>query len=184
MVDSKTVDEFISKIPQIKTGMFPDFLSKTRDIFEARLQTFISKNRNWLLGAVIGEIGANTFDHNFSFNSDLPRGFFCDFMTSPSCIFMCDFGAGLKSTLSRVVDGIHTDKDAIEIAFTKPISGRAPELRGNGLKFVLSSVVQNGWNLHFQSGGAVCKADEDGYYFDDSDFVHNGILCVLSCRTD
>lgn len=64
-------------------------------------------------------------------------------------VYMCDFGAGLKKTLSRVVKEITDDKSAIETAFTKPISGRAPEMRGNGFKFVISSVVENKWNLFF-----------------------------------
>lgn len=180
MIEKSIVEDFIQKIPQIQNGGHSEYFSKTRDIFEARLQTYISKNQNWLLGAVIGEIGANTFDHNFSFSSDSPRGFFCDFESKPPYVFMCDFGAGLKTTLSRVLKEIDTDRKAIETAFTKEVSGRAPELRGNGLKFVLSSVVQNGWSLFFQSGNAICQADKNGYSFEKSDFAHKGIFCILS----
>lgn len=180
MIEKLVIENFIQKISQIKNAPNSEYFSKTRDVFEARLQTYIFKNQNWLLGAVIGEIGANTFDHNFSFSLDFPKGIYCDFETNPSYVFMCDFGAGLKTTLSRVFKEIDTDKKAIEVAFTKEVSGRAPELRGNGLKFVLSSVVQNGWNLFFQSGNAICQADKNGYSFAESDFLHKGILCILS----
>lgn len=67
MISESMVQSFIKKISQIKHGDYDDFLSRTRDIFDARLVTYTSRSENWLLGAVIGEIGANTFDHNFSF---------------------------------------------------------------------------------------------------------------------
>lgn len=90
MIEKSIVESFVQKIPQIHNGAKTEYFSKTRDIFEARLQTYISKNQSWLFGAVIGEIGANTFDHNFSFSSDSPRGFFCDFESNPPYVFMCD----------------------------------------------------------------------------------------------
>ena len=138
--------------------------------------SFTAGSQNWLLGAVIGEIGANTFDHNFSFRQDVPKGVFCDY------IYMCDFGAGLKSTLSRVIKEIDDDKEAIETAFTKAVSGRAPEMRGNGLKFVIASVVENKWSMYFHSGCAVCQADKNGYFFEKSDYNHDGCFCILSCK--
>lgn len=38
--------------------------SKTRDVFQARLDTYISRTNKYLESAVIGEIGNNTYDHN------------------------------------------------------------------------------------------------------------------------
>ena len=148
MIPGNIVQEFIQKISLIKKGQFDDFVSRTRDVFDARLMSYTSRTQNWLLSAVIGEIGANTFDHNFSFSSDVPKGVFCDFGSDSQYIYLCDFGAGLRNTLSRVIKSIENDEIAIKTAFTQPISGRAPELRGNGLKFVISSVVENKWNLY------------------------------------
>lgn len=182
MISEIVIQDFIQKIPLIKVGQFEENFSKTRDIFDARLMTYNNRTKNWLFGAVIGELGANTFDHNFSFKSDSPKGIFCDFESRKSHVFMCDFGSGLKSTLSRVIKNIDSDEKAMETAFTKPISGRAPEMRGNGLKFVISSVVENGWNLFYQSGNAICKVDKNGYEFEKSDFYHEGCFCILSCE--
>lgn len=47
-----------------------------------------------------------------------------------------------------------THHDALYMAFTKILSARAPELRGNGLKFVRDVVINNKINLFFQTGDA------------------------------
>jgi hypothetical protein len=49
--------------------------------------------------------------------------------------------------------------EAVETAFTKRISGRSPEQRGNGLKFVSETIRQNNWHLYFQTGSGVCSID-------------------------
>ena len=180
MISEDVIRLFISRISLIKQGQFKEFVSRTRDVFDARLMSYTSRNQQWLLGAVLGEIGANTFDHNFSFRSDVPKGLYCDFDTDTDYIYMCDFGAGLKTTLSRVIKTVD-DESAIRTAFTQPISGRAPEMRGNGLKFVISSVVENKWHLFYQSGNAVCNADKNGYSFGTSSYNHEGCFCILSC---
>lgn len=78
MIQNDIVNSFISKITQIRNGKFSDQISNTRDVFDARLMTFTSRTNNWLLGAVVGEVGANTFDHNFMFRSDYYHdGCFC-----------------------------------------------------------------------------------------------------------
>lgn len=182
MIPSTEIESFIKKLTEIKAGKHSEFISKTRDVFDARLYSFTNKTQNWLLGAVIGEIGANTFDHNFIFQADCPKGVFVDYESSSDYIYLCDFGAGLKATLSKAISDVIDDKIAIETAFTKPVSGRAPELRGNGLKFTISSVVENNWNLYYHSGNAICNADGKGYSFGLSDFRHDGCFCILSCK--
>ena len=180
MISDDIIQAFIKKISLIKQGKYDDYISRTRDVFDARLMSYTSRNQQWLLGAVIGEIGANTFDHNFSFPPEVPKGIFCDFDTDPNYIYLCDFGAGLRTTLSRVVKTINSDELAIKTAFTQPISGRAPEMRGNGLKFVISSVVENKWNLFYQSGNAICNADSTGFIFSSSPHYHDGCFCIIS----
>ena len=182
MISEQLIQTFIQKISLIKQGEFDEFVSHTRDVFDSRLMTYTSRTQQWLFGAVIGEIGANTFDHNFSFRTDVPKGVYCDFDSEDGFVYICDFGAGLKKTLSRVVPIITDDEQAIKTAFTQPISGRAPEMRGNGLKFVISSIVENKWSLFFQSGNAFCKADGSGYEFGKSSFTHEGCFCILSCK--
>ena len=53
-----------------------DCFSKTRDAFAARLQSFILGTEKYLEAAIVGEIGNNTFDHNFGFITDCPNGVF------------------------------------------------------------------------------------------------------------
>ena len=113
---------------------------------------------------------------------DCPKGLFFDCDTFSDFIYLCDFGVGLRKTLSRTISDISDDRNAIEIAFTKNVSGRAPELRGNGLKFTLSSIVENNWSLYYHSGNAICIADKNGYGFEISNFNYNGCFCILSCK--
>lgn len=100
MISDDIIQAFIQKIQLIKKGNFENYISRTRDVFDARLISYTSRTQQQLLGAVIGEIGANTFDHNFSFSPDVPKGIFCDF--DSDYIYLCDFGAGLRNARKRI----------------------------------------------------------------------------------
>ena len=180
MIPKYIVETFIKKTEVLRSGSCLEFFSKTRDVFDNRLASYAHSTENWLFSAVIGEIGANTFDHNFSFYSDSPRGVYCDFYSDDNYVYICDFGQGLTASLAHTIQSISDDLTAIEIAFTQHVSGRAPEMRGNGLKFVISSVMSNGWHLFFQSGTATCNASGEGYMFSISDYRYDGCLCILS----
>ena len=92
---------------------------------------------------------------------------------------MFDFGCGIKKSLSKVKVDLKSNMEALRIAFTQIISGRAPEQRGNGLKFVLNSGVQNQWDMYFQSGDAYCLIDKSGYSFGSASQNYNGCFCIL-----
>ena len=47
------------------------------------------------------------------------------------------------------------------MAFNERISGRAPELRGNGLKFVKNIIRERGLHLAFYSGEAKAELNEN-----------------------
>jgi len=49
---------------------------------------------------------------------------------------IADRGQGVLASLRRVLPGLQRDQYALDTAFSKIISGRSPEKRGNGLKFV------------------------------------------------
>lgn len=170
-------EKVLSKISLIKEN--EENWASYKDIFEARLQAFNLQTEEWLLGAVIGEIGFNTFDHNFSFSSFEKKGLYCDFEYDLNTILMFDFGCGIKKSLSKVKVDLKSNMEALRIAFTQIISGRAPEQRGNGLKFVLNSVVQNQWDMYFQSGDAYCLIDKSGYSFGSASQNYNGCFCIL-----
>lgn len=62
---------------------------------------------------------------------------------------------GIRTTLSRVRPDLTSDDAALKTAFTERISGRAPERRGNGLKFVRRVLLNDGLDLSFCSGTAL-----------------------------
>jgi hypothetical protein len=96
-----------------------------------------------LEAAIIGEIGNNTFDHNFVFENEYPRGVYGNFSYCNKYTVLADFGRGIKQSLLDVLPSLKSDVEAVETAFTKRISGRSPEQRGNGLKFVSETIQQN-----------------------------------------
>lgn len=77
-------------------------------------------------------------------------------------VVLADRGIGILKTLHRVRLDLDTSQTALTVAFTEVVTGRAPEKRGNGLKFVLSSVTNHPINLFFQGGDAELRIqDED-----------------------
>ena len=155
------------------------FFSKTRDIFTARLQSFIHESGRYLEAAIIGEIGNNTFDHNFGFISDYPSGVYCNLTYKRNYTVIADYGRGVKQSLMNVVPEIASDLEAVETAFTKRVSGRAPEQRGNGLKFVAETVQENNWYLYFQSGSGSCSINREGMAFHEKTFSLRGCLAII-----
>lgn len=112
-----------------------------------------------LLTAVAGEIGNNSFDHNLGNWPDV-LGIFFGFDKKRQKIVLADRGQGILTTLKRVKPDLTTHKAAIEMAFTCIISGRSPENRGNGLKFVRKIIENNPFALVFQTGDAVIQINQ------------------------
>ena len=137
-----------------------DVYCQTRDVFQARLETF----QTWLshisplitvslVTAVAGEIGNNSFDHNLGNWADIPGVFFSYSMRSRKVV-LADRGQGILATLKRVRPELVSAEEALRVAFTETVSGRFPETRGNGLKFVKSIIIANPFTLYFQTGNA------------------------------
>ncbi|OGE82976.1 MAG: hypothetical protein A3B23_03195 [Candidatus Colwellbacteria bacterium RIFCSPLOWO2_01_FULL_48_10] len=128
-------------------------------IFQGRLmkmQALITKMPDLqelfsLVVAVTGEIGNNSFDHNLGNWPDV-AGVFFGYNVENRSIVLADRGLGILKTLQRVRPQLDNHKDALQVAFTEIISGRSPEERGNGLKFVRNVVAANPISLVFQSG--------------------------------
>lgn len=116
----------------------------TRDVFEGRLSGALGEcerlglagDAAYLLVAVLGEIGNNSFDHNLGHWADDPGCWFGHSLGAESLLWIADRGRGVLASLSKVVQGLSDHQSAIEVAFAKVVSGRQPERRGNGLKFV------------------------------------------------
>lgn len=73
---------------------------------------------------------------------------------------LADRGQGILATLGRVDQTLKTHAQALTTAFTKIISGRSSEARGNGLKFVKRIVVSHPIKLFFQTGNASLSLSE------------------------
>ncbi len=76
---------------------------------------------------------------------------------------------------------VNNDEDALHIAFTEVISGRAPEARGNGLKFVLEVVLSKAIELDFYSGGAKVSVNNRTKKMEISktDLYYSGCLALI-----
>lgn len=109
------------------------------------------------ISSVVGEIGNNSFDHNLGSWPDI-RGIFFAYDLNKGQIVLADRGQGILTTLKRVRPALTNDSEALLTAFTEKISGRAPENRGNGLKYVKKVLIDIkkdiSLKLYFQSGNA------------------------------
>ncbi len=129
-----------------------EFICSTRDAFQGRLdsmyrdlsQKIEEQNEAALLTAIVGELGNNCFDHNLGQWKDV-AGCYFQYEIEPDLIgvWIADRGQGVLSSLRRTVVSLKEDEEALEIAFHQRLSGRSPEKRGNGLKFVRSVINGN-----------------------------------------
>ena len=139
----------------------PDFYCSNSAVFQTRLMRMqddmLASGKDpglvSLVGAVVGEIGNNSYDHNLGNWPDVP-GVFFGYDIHKGTILLADRGLGILKTLSRVKPSLATHEEAVRVAFTEMISGRAPEERGNGLKFVRKVIAKNPISLSFQTGDA------------------------------
>ena len=106
-----------------------------------------------LIVAVAGEIGNNSFDHNLGKWPDIP-GIFFGYDINKRHIVLADRGLGVLETLRRVRPTLKNHVEAVRVAFTEILSGRNPEKRGNGLKFVREVTMAQPIDLFFISGDA------------------------------
>ena len=111
-----------------------------------------------LITAIVGEIGNNSFDHNLGNWPDMP-GIFFAYDLNKMQVILADRGQGILATLKRARPELKNHQESLRVAFTEIISGRAPEYRGNGLKFVKDVVESNEIGLVFQSGDAEIKIE-------------------------
>ena len=158
---------------------------QTRDVFQGRLDHMsrememdvFHKNVYALLTAIVGELGNNAFDHNFGSWKDT-MGIYFVYDLKNRFVVIADRGQGVLATLRRVRPELSSENEAIKLAFTEIISGRAPEQRGNGLKFVEAVVRSNGLKVFFYSNDGSYIVN-NGLREGDTQPLH-GVLAVLS----
>jgi excisionase family DNA binding protein len=141
---------------------------RTHDIFKACLDSMstilsqsnrVGKDIVSLIDAIVGEVGNNSFDHNFGNWPDVP-GIFFSYNMDKRIIVLADRGLGIRATLLRVRPGLQDDTEALRVAFTERVSGRSPEQRGNGLKFVYNVASKYPVSISLQSGMAVANVSK------------------------
>ncbi len=150
-----------------KINVVGEFYCSTRDVFEVRFNQMIKnlfekrEEDASIVSAVVGEIANNSFDHNIGNWKDIPGIFFSYFFSEDKVeIILADRGQGIFSTLKKVKSEIENDQEALKVAFTERISGRAPEKRGNGLKFVRENIKNKKMHLNFFSGTARAELND------------------------
>ncbi len=161
---------------------------KTRDIFQVRLEKMtndllqekkILENKAYIVAAIAGEIGNNSFDHNLGNWRDIPGIFFAyGYSNNSLSVVLADRGQGVLATLRKVKPELVKDSEALKVAFTEVISGRAPEVRGNGLKFVRENVKTENIHLDFYSGKAKAELNEN-FKISDAEKEVSGCLAIL-----
>lgn len=142
----------------------PDFYCVDASIFQARLSSLKNdlerieelKEIYFLIVAIAGEIGDNSFAHNLGNWPDI-KGIFFAYDLNKKKIVLVDRGQGILKTLKKVKPELNNHLDALKVGFTEIISGRSPESRGNGLKYVREVIVNNNIELFFQTGDAELK---------------------------
>ncbi|MFH0928646.1 MAG: helix-turn-helix domain-containing protein [bacterium] len=140
------------------TSLNEEVYCSNRAVFETRLQSFNQQLENNVLSlplvvAIAGEIGNNSFDHNIGNWPDVPGVFFA-FDLERNNLVLADRGRGLLTTLQKVRPSLTTHQEALEVGFTEVLTGRAPEKRGNGLKFVKKAIQSGTASITFQTGNA------------------------------
>ncbi len=74
---------------------------------------------------------------------------------------------------------MESDADALRVAFTEMISGRAPEKRGNGLKFVKKVITENMLYLAYYTGTAMATISKSGLLIKKSAVRVPGTVCYI-----
>lgn len=153
-----------------KVDVTSNYYCQTSDVFRLRLDKMLNdllktnnlaKEESYLISAMVGEIGNNSFDHNLGRWPDLAGIFFgYNIIDSKVKVVLADRGQGVLKTLKRVKIKLLNDSEALQVAFTEKISGRAPENRGNGLKFVKENIKNKKMHLTFISGNAQAELNE------------------------
>ena len=96
-------------------------------------------------------------------------------------VVLADRGLGILATLQRVRPQLTNSKEALRVAFTETVSGRYPEVRGNGLKFVRSIIIKNPFTLDFQTGNATLylKKNDKDVNIKDAEATIRGCVVII-----
>ena len=159
---------FQSKLEKLRTDLIT--------VKDKNVESIIS-----LIVLVAGEIGNNSFDHNLGNWPDV-RGIFFAYDLKRRNIVLADRGIGILTSLQRVRPSLATHGEALKVAFTERITGRAPESRGNGLKLVRKVITENPLTLDFRTGDAqlLLKKGEENVNVETYDQIFHGCFASIT----
>jgi len=172
-----------------KKDLNPDVHCPTRDIFQTRAdhlltdlkKDILNENLIFLILAILGEVGNNSFDHNLGNWRDVAGVYFAvDFENN--IIVLADRGQGVLATIKKIKPETKDDLEALQTAFTAKISARAPEKRGNGLKFVKKIAAENDLPITFYSGLGVCSISKDKMEIKNSGQNIPGTFAIINFK--
>lgn len=181
--------QFASDWVQNNTEFPGTFLCPTSAVFQGRLTKMESallqrpgfEKLYSLIVAITGELGDNSFAHNLGKWPDT-QGIFFGYDISKGVIVVADRGLGILETLRQIRPELPNHTEALKVAFTEFISGRAPEQRGNGLKYVRRVVTENPFTLFFATGDAELRIKDPDKQFSivrSANSIH-GCLAVIN----
>jgi anti-sigma regulatory factor (Ser/Thr protein kinase) len=142
-----------------------EYYCPTRDIADGRLPKLyqaaisggLNEKKSSVLTAIVAELAANCFDHNLGSWKDVSGCWFSLHMQDNLLqITIADRGQGILQSLRHADTSLASHSDALLVALTKQISGRQPERRGRGLKYIMKSLNEEFSEAHFliQTGNA------------------------------
>ncbi|PIP28539.1 MAG: hypothetical protein COX29_00600 [Candidatus Moranbacteria bacterium CG23_combo_of_CG06-09_8_20_14_all_35_22] len=164
-----------------------DFYCATRDIFEARndkmpdylIEKGMDDGLAYMIYSMAGELGNNSFDHNLGNWPDIPGIFYAyNYDGEKGFLMMADRGIGVWNSLKKAVPDLKSDCEALELAFTKKISSRILENRGNGLKFVKNNIFDKNLFMEFRTGNAKVSLNHEMKIIETDEDI-KGCLIIL-----
>jgi sensor histidine kinase regulating citrate/malate metabolism len=190
MKTREAILQFLNNGVIVETDSF--FYCQTRDQSASRLsrwiqefqQLGISSQDSAVLTAIIGELTNNCFDHNLG-QWHNPSGCVVGFETNAElvAVTIADRGQGIVASLNKALRSALPAQEILKKAFEERISGRAPEKRGNGLKFVLRHLGNNQGSLLCCSQGAMYSFGQPNKGIITSELPHEfGTLIYLEWR--
>lgn len=142
-----------------------------------------SATRSAIFSAILGELGNNSFDHNLGKWSDSPGCLVgIDILPDRFRTAIADRGQGIANSLRWMRPELTENAMLLKAAFEEIVSGRSPEQRGNGLKFVCKNFVnQGGLSLICLSSNSRYSLGTDNITLDLLSKIGNNIgtlICV------
>ena len=162
------MDPFFSAQSYLTSGRFTPvenvWFFEDRNQLRGRLPGWYKQMESWtgnenqaaLLSSLLGELANNAFDHNLGMWTGPPGCLVgLSIRSKTICVSVADRGQGIISSLRKQLPAGTSPDEVMRIAFEERVSGRAPEQRGNGLKFVRNGVDGRRQRLYCFSGNTV-----------------------------